>query len=106
MLTFAPMWEKLKELFRDNMHTCFYKKNFGVECPGCGTQRALLKLLEGDIVGSFKMYPPLFFVLLTLSFFVLHLIFRFKKGGVILKYLAIFTGVFMTLNYFYKILTI
>lgn len=98
------MWEKLKEFLRDNMQSCFYKKNFGVECPGCGTQRAILKLLEGDVVGSVKMYPPLFFVLLTIGFLVLHLVFRFKKGGVVLKYLAIFTGSFMILNYLYKIL--
>lgn len=97
------MWERIKELFRDNMQSCFYKRNFGVECPGCGTQRAMLKLMEGDIIGSIKMYPPILLVLLTAGFLVLHLIFRFKKGGVILKYLAICTGSIMILNYLYKI---
>ncbi len=97
------MWESLKDLFRNNMQSCFYKKHLGMECPGCGTQRAILKLMEGDLVGSIKMYPPLFLVLLTFTFLVLHLIFRFKKGGVILKYLAGSTAVFMFLNYLYKV---
>lgn len=98
------MWETLKELFKDNMQTCFYKEHFGIECPGCGTQRAILLLMEGDFVGSFKMYPPLALVFSTLFFLVLHLIFRFKRGGDILKYLGIATVVSMFLNYIYKIL--
>ncbi len=98
------MWESLKELFRENMMQCFYKKHFGVECPGCGTQRALLKLMDGDILGSIKVYPPLFLVFLTIGFLGLHLLFKFKKGGIVLKYLAISTAIFMFLNYIYRTL--
>lgn len=98
------MWDKLKELFRDNMQTCFYREHLGVECPGCGIQRAILKLMEGDIVGSIKMYPPLFLLLSTLVLLVLHLIFRFRKGAVLLKYLGIATVIAMFLNYVYKII--
>ncbi|MBS9767674.1 MAG: DUF2752 domain-containing protein [Flavobacteriaceae bacterium] len=98
------MWEYLKDLFRENMMQCFYKKHFGMECPGCGTQRAILKLLDGDIVGSFKMYPPLFLILLTCSFLLLHLLFKFKKGATILKFLGILTAIFIFLNYLYKII--
>lgn len=98
------MWQDLINWLQRNMQSCFYKRHFGIECPGCGTQRAILKLLEGDVWGSIKLYPPLFLVILLLSFFVLHLVFKFKYGGVILKYLAIATGVFMFLNYLYKII--
>ncbi len=100
------MWEDLKNYFRENMVSCFYKEHFGVECPGCGTQRAILLLMEGDFVGSFKMYPPLFFVLLTLIVLVIHLIFKIKNGGTILKYLALFTVSFMILSYLYKVFLI
>ncbi len=97
------MLEYLKNLFRENMLSCFYKEHFGVECPGCGTQRAILLLMEGDVVGSFKMYPPLIFVVITLVFLVIHLIFKIKKGGEILKYLALFTVTFMFFSYIYKV---
>lgn len=100
------MWQKLLDWLQGNMQSCFYKKHFGVECPGCGSQRAILKLLEGDVLGSLKMYPPLFLVLLLLSVFALHIIFKFKHGGKVLKYLAIITGIVMFLNYLYKILVI
>ncbi|PVX51811.1 uncharacterized protein DUF2752 [Balneicella halophila] len=100
------MWEAIKELFNNNMQSCFYKSNFGVECPGCGTQRAILLLMEGDVAGSFKMYPPLVLIVLTLIYLLLHLIFRFKNGGICLKYLGLATGFFMIFNYIYRILAL
>lgn len=41
------------------MLTCFSKYYFGVECPGCGAQRSMVKLLEGDILSSIALYPAL-----------------------------------------------
>lgn len=45
------------------MLPCAYKEIFGIDCPTCGAQRSLALLLEGDIIESFKMYPPLIPVL-------------------------------------------
>ena len=42
------------------MLPCMSKKLFGVECLGCGTQRALILLLKGEFVEAFKMYPPIY----------------------------------------------
>jgi hypothetical protein len=41
----------------DYMIPCMNKKLFGVECMGCGTQRALVLLLKGDFVAAFHMFP-------------------------------------------------
>lgn len=98
------MWEKILNWLKDNMQSCFYKEHFGVECPGCGTQRALLLLLEGDVWGSLKMYPPLALVLATAIYLILHLLFRFKRGGRILKYLAISTASVIFLSYLYRVI--
>ena len=88
-----------------HMFTCPSKKMFLLDCPGCGLQRSLLALLKGDIVLSWKLYPPTLFVLLTLAILVVHLIFNLRNGAVVLKFLFIITLLIMTVSYIYKIIT-
>lgn len=71
----------------DFMLTCPSKKFLGVECLGCGAQRAVVLVFEGKFSEAFKMYPAVYTVLLF--FFVLGLSFIDKKT----KY----TSVLMTL---------
>lgn len=40
---------------------CFFWSLSGWKCPGCGTQRALHLLMHGDVVGSLRMSPCLYF---------------------------------------------
>jgi hypothetical protein len=49
----------------DYLLTCPSKHFFHVDCPGCGLQRSVLALFEGDLVKSFQLYPatiPIFFL--------------------------------------------
>ncbi len=41
--------------------SCPLRYATGLECPGCGSQRAIHQLLHGDIVAAFKLNP--FFIL-------------------------------------------
>ena len=66
--------------------TCFYKRFLGIECPGCGMQRAFIELLKGNILESIILYPALFPLLFTLIYLVFHLIFNFKHGALVLKF--------------------
>lgn len=55
------------------MLPCLSKKFLGIECPGCGSQRALLMLFKGEFYDAFFMFPAiyttiLFFVLVSLNF--------------------------------------
>ncbi len=70
---------------------CSYKEFFGVECPGCGMQRAIIALLKGNVLESIQTYPPLLPLIAMYVFLVLHLIFRFRKGAKILLYMFIVT---------------
>lgn len=84
------------------MLPCMHKKLFGVECMGCGTQRALNLLLHGDFVGAFKMYPALFTTLLLFIFIFLHFIDKKRKYHKIIIFLAIINAIIMVFAYIYK----
>jgi len=83
---------------------CVYKTLFGIECPGCGMQRAIIYLLKGNIIESIKMYPPLIPLLIMFGFLATHLIFKFKHGAKMLIWLFVFNVCIITINYLYKLL--
>ena len=39
---------------------CAWKQLFGISCPSCGLQRALLLLAQGEVWASVMMFPILF----------------------------------------------
>ena len=39
--------------------TCSWRAEFGVPCPGCGIQRGIASLCNGNVVSAFINYPPL-----------------------------------------------
>ena len=84
--------------------TCIFKKLTHFDCPGCGIQRSLILLLQGNWWSSFKMYPALLPVIFLFAFLILHLIRRFKQGPEILKFLYIFCVVIILVSYIYKII--
>ena len=77
--------EEIISWLESHLQPCFYKKFFGYECPGCGAQSGFIELLRGNIYESFLLYPPLIPILILLVFFILHLIFKIKKGEIILQ---------------------
>lgn len=84
------------------MMPCFIKATLGVECMGCGTQRALLMVGNGEIVQAYHFYPPVFtLIILGLAF----ILFLFKKNT-LTKKLIIFSAIIhvflLVFNYFYK----
>jgi len=40
---------------------CLNKQLFGLECYGCGSQRAMLLLFDGEFSAAFRMFPPYLF---------------------------------------------
>jgi hypothetical protein len=82
-----------------HMQPCVYKKFIGIQCPGCGMQRALIELLKGNILESILIYPALIPILFMIIYLLLHLIFKFKKGANILKYTFIINSTIIVVNY-------
>ncbi len=74
------------------------KQLFGVECPGCGTQRAISFLLEGEFFEAFKIFPAIYTLGIFFIFLLLHLFDRKRNyirlviGGAILNGIVIITS--------------
>ncbi|MBF04782.1 MAG: hypothetical protein CMP76_15985 [Flavobacterium sp.] len=84
------------------MLPCLSKTLFGVECLGCGTQRALVLLFQGDFIGAFKMYPAIYTTLLFFMFLLIHLIDKSRNYSKIVITLAIMNAFIMVIAYYYK----
>lgn len=84
------------------MIPCMNKTLFGVECMGCGTQRALLLVLRGDFAAAFQMYPPIYTMLLFFGSIALHFIDKKRNYNKPIKYLAIINAAIMVASFTYK----
>ncbi len=98
-------WNDFIHWLENHMGSCFYKSHFGVECPGCGMQRSFIELLKGNLTESFFLYPALLPIIFTLVFLILHIIYKYKNGALILKISFIFTASTMIISYIIKLIT-
>ena len=57
----------------DYMLPCLNKKLFGIDCLGCGLQRAIVLVFQGEFSAAFKMYPAVFTILLLAFFIIFNL---------------------------------
>jgi hypothetical protein len=87
----------------NHMLTCPMKASTGIDCPGCGMQRAIIKLLQGDLEGSLQMNPSALPILFMLIFLMLHLKFQFKHGAKIITVLFIISSTIIIVNYIIKL---
>ncbi|ASW76269.1 hypothetical protein IQ37_16665 [Chryseobacterium piperi] len=86
----------------DFMLPCPSKKFLGIECFGCGTQRAIVLVFEGKFSEAFHMFPAVYTLLLFLCTVGLNFIDRKRNYGNVIIFLAILNSVIMVVSYFYK----
>ena len=84
------------------MFPCISKTLFGIECLGCGFQRAFVLILEGNFEAAFTMYPAIYSSLILLFFVVLHFVDSKRNYKNILPALVILNGILMIGGYYYK----
>jgi hypothetical protein len=82
---------------------CLFKTAFGFDCPGCGMQRSFIALLRGDILQSFKFYPPLIPVILFFIFLTLKNKFRIMNSFIITKMWIASIFIIILVSYIYKL---
>ncbi|KYH05610.1 MULTISPECIES: DUF2752 domain-containing protein [Chryseobacterium] len=86
----------------DFMLTCPSKKFLGVECLGCGAQRAIVLVFEGKFSEAFQMYPAVYTLLLFFLILGVSFIDKKRKYGNILMILVIINLIIMVVGYIYK----
>ncbi|MDP5001095.1 MAG: DUF2752 domain-containing protein [Flavobacterium sp.] len=87
----------------EHMLPCMNKQLFGVECPGCGTQRAIAFLLEGEFYEAFKMFPAIYTLGLFFILLGLHLFDKKRNYTKLVIASAILNAVVILVAYFIKI---
>ncbi len=88
------------------MLPCMNKSLFGIDCIGCGTQRSLLLLLNGEFTKAFYQFPAIYSTLLLFGLIGLHLIDKKRNYQKLIIGLAITNALIMIISYIYKLTNI
>ena len=86
------------------MLECHWKSTFGIECFGCGFQRSMVALFEGDFLESIRLYPAAIPLLITIVYTILHLRYKYKRGARNIVILFSFTVFLILANFLWKLL--
>lgn len=86
----------------DYMLPCLNKKLFGFDCLGCGIQRSIFLIFQGQFRAAFFMYPAIYTLFLLGVFLIFNTFVKFKydypvKIGLIALNVAI-----IVISYFIK----
>jgi hypothetical protein len=93
----------LADLLERHLLTCPSRALLHIDCPGCGMQRSFICLLRGDVSGSLALHPATIPMLALIIFAVLHLLFKFKKGGRVIVIFQLTVAIITLGFYIYKI---
>jgi hypothetical protein len=78
------------------------KKIFGIECLGCGTQRAFILILNGEFTEAFYMFPAIYTTLLFFAVLAFHFIDKSRNYHKMIIGLAVINALLMISSYIYK----
>ncbi|WP_282121925.1 DUF2752 domain-containing protein [Algibacter mikhailovii] len=84
------------------MLPCLNKKLLGYECFGCGIQRSIALILEGEFVGAFHMYPAIYSLIVLFGLILINYFQNFKWGSKIITILAILNAVIIVTSFIIK----
>lgn len=93
------------EWLEHHMLPCPSKYFFHFDCPGCGMQRSLFALIQGDFVKSLQLYPATIPVLFLVCFAAVHLKMELKNGAAIIKWTQFVCAAIIIVSYIYKVVT-
>jgi hypothetical protein len=82
---------------------CLNKQLFGIDCLGCGLQRAIIQIFEGNFKLAFIQFPAVYSTLLFLIVLGFHFADQSRNYSKVLIVTAVVNASIMLLAYFYKI---
>ena len=86
----------------DYMLPCLNKKLFGIDCLGCGMQRAINLFIHGEFIAAFKMYPAVYTLIILLVYILLNIKFKFQNSQKIISILAVLNIAIIITSYIIK----
>jgi len=89
----------------DYMIPCFNKTFLGMECMGCGGQRAFWALIHGDFIAAFKYYPAIYTLFLFAIFIIVNHFYKIKYAEKIKLILVIINIALILGNFLIKMYT-
>ncbi|GAA4975334.1 DUF2752 domain-containing protein [Algibacter aquimarinus] len=84
------------------MLPCLNKKLFGLDCLGCGMQRSVALIFQGEFVAAFNMYPAIYTLILLFGFIVINAFKNFKHGNKIILILAVLNAIIIITSFILK----
>lgn len=87
---------------QNHLFVCSFKSTFGINCPGCGMQRAFIELLKGNLYESLSYHIALTPFLITIILLIIQLIKRFNNGGTWVMWAFIVTSGLTFVQYVVK----
>jgi len=88
----------------DHSLPCAYRSLLGIDCPLCGSQRAIFLLLKGEFTKSLAMYPPLIPLLILLVLFISQWIFKKHFDQKYIYRYSVFVLIVVAVNYSMKLI--
>ena len=86
------------------MLPCLSKQVLGFDCPGCGMQRSVALLLQGEFLAAFKMYPAIYTIIGLFSFLAFDYFMKVKYANKISITLMIASVVLILINFIFKLI--
>ena len=86
----------------DLMLTCPSKRFLGIECLGCGAQRAVVLVFEGKFSEAFHLYPAVYTLLLFLFTLSLSFVDKKRKYSGIMMGMVALNLIIMIISYYYR----
>ena len=82
---------------------CLNKELFGIECMGCGIQRAAVFVFKGEFAAAFKMYPAIYTLFLLAGLVVFNFFVKFKFDTQLKIGLLLLNVLIIIISYLIKI---
>lgn len=86
----------------DYLIPCLTKKFFGIECYGCGAQRAMLLVFHGKFAEASHLYPAIFPLILFFFVVILNFCDKKRRYDKILLSLGILNVIIIIASYYFR----
>jgi len=86
------------------MLPCLNKTLLGVDCYGCGGQRATILLFQGNFKEAFVMYPAIYTLVIFAIFLIVNIKYKFKGDFKIKIAFIILNASIMIISYIFKMI--